>query len=130
MWREGLNVKIWRRGGEMKSVEQLDLKENERKALQGLKEKLLKRFPVVEIILYGSKSRGDAEALSDIDLLVLLECEVNTRVEDEIIGLAYDIELEHDVVFGFLIESKSFWDSELANAMPIHWSIDREGINI
>lgn len=114
----------------MKNIAQLDFKKNERKALQELKEKLLKRFPDSEIILYGSKSRGDAEEFSDIDLLVLLECEVNTKLEDEIIGLAYDIELEHDVVFGLLIESKSFWNSELATAMPIHWNIDREGINI
>jgi predicted nucleotidyltransferase len=112
----------------MRSLTQL--KGNEKKALQELKQRLLKRFPDAEIIIYGSKARGDYEQFSDIDLLILLDCEVNTPLEEDIIGLAYDIELEYDVVFGLLIESKSFWNSPLANAMPLHWNIDREGIKV
>jgi len=34
----------------------------------------------------------------------------------------------YDVVFGILVESRTFWNSSLAKAMPIHWNIDREGI--
>ena len=107
-----------------------NLKENEREALQELKGKLLQKFPDAEMILYGSKARGDDEEFSDIDILILLRCDVNTTLEEEIIGLAYDIELQYDVVFGLLVESKSFWDSELSHAMPIHWNIEREGIPI
>jgi predicted nucleotidyltransferase len=114
----------------MKSLEQLNLKKNDKKALQELKQRLLERFPDLEITIYGSRARGDYEQFSDIDLLILLDLEVNTPLEDEIIGLAYDIELKYDVVFGLLIESKSFWNSPLANAMPIHWNIDREGITV
>ncbi len=117
-------------GGKMKTLEQLNLKENERKALQEFKESLLERFSDAEIILYGSKTRGDNKEFSDIDLLILLESDVDTKLEEEIIGLAYDIELEYDVVFGLLIELKTFWNSDLANAMPIHWNIDREGITV
>lgn len=114
----------------MKSLSELSLKMNEKKALMELKKKLVERFPDAEIILYGSKIRGNDEEFSDIDLLVLLGCNINTSLEEEIISLAYDIELEHDVVFGLLIESKAFWDSNLANAMPIHWNIDKEGMAI
>jgi hypothetical protein len=62
--------------------------------------------------------------------LILLKCDVNTELEEEIIGLAYDVELKHDVVSGLLIESRSFWDSSLARAMPIHWKINREGVSV
>lgn len=112
----------------MKSITQLNLKENEKKALQELKEKLSESLPEAEIILYGSKARDDSEAFSDIDVLVLLDREVNNSLEEEIFSIAY--ELEHDVVFGILVESKVFWNSDLAHAMPIHWNIDREGIMI
>ena len=54
----------------MKKIDQLKLEENERKALEELKGKLSDRFPGVEIILYGSKARGDDEEFSDIDLLI------------------------------------------------------------
>lgn len=29
-----------------------------------------------------------------------------------------------------IIENKDFWNTPLANAMPLHWNIDREGIAI
>jgi len=32
------------------------------------------------------------------------------------------------VIFGILVEPEVFWNSSLAEAMPIHWNIDREGI--
>lgn len=112
----------------MKNIEQLKLKDNERVALQELKRRLLERFKKAEIILYGSKARGDYDRESDIDLLILIDEEINTALEDEIISLAYDIELLYDVVFGLLIESKRDWNSEIFRAMPIHWNVNREGV--
>ena len=112
----------------MKTTTQLNLKGHEKRALQELKEGLTDRFPEVEIILYGSKARGDSETFSDIDVLILLSREVNNSLEEAIFGMAYEVELKYDVVFGILVESKVFWDSDLAHAMPIHWNIDREGI--
>lgn len=114
----------------MKTLKELNLKENEKKALQELKEKLLERFPDAEIILYGSKARGDFDEESDIDLLILLERPVNGRLEEEITEITYDIELKYDALFGKIIENKDFWNSPLANAMPLHWNIDREGVHI
>jgi predicted nucleotidyltransferase len=114
----------------MKTLEELNLKDNEKKALLELKEKILERFPDAEIILYGSKARGDADEESDIDLLILVKNKVDTKLEEEIIGLVYDLELKWEVVFGLLIESKDFWSAPLAKAMPIHWNIDKEGLLI
>lgn len=112
----------------MKTVNQLKLKENEKKALLELEKRLSQKFPDSEIVLYGSKARGDSNEESDIDVLILTRQKVDSRIRDEIVGLAYDIELDNDVVFGLLIESKEFWNSPLAKAMPIHWNIDGEGI--
>lgn len=112
----------------MKTTTQPNLKNHEKKAIQELKEGLTARFPEAEIILYGSKARGDSETFSDIDVLVLLGREINNSLEEVVFGMAYDVELKYDVVFGILVESKVFWDSDLAHAMPIHWNIDKEGI--
>lgn len=51
-------------------LKKINLKDNERKALLELKGRLLKKYPGVEIILYGSKARGDFDKESDIDLLI------------------------------------------------------------
>ena len=113
----------------MKSLKKkLNLKENEKKALDELKKKITERFSDVEIILYGSKARGDADEESDIDVLILLNRDVDDRLREDIFVLSFEIELKYDVVFGILVESRTFWNSSLAKAMPIHWNIDREGI--
>ncbi len=114
----------------MKKLDQLNLKGNERKALEELKEKLWEKFPDAQIILYGSKARGDAGKESDLDLLVLVKSDVNSRLEEEITEVTYDLELKYDVIFGTIVENKNFWDSLLAKAMPLHWNIDRDGVPI
>jgi predicted nucleotidyltransferase len=115
----------------MKTVKQLNLKENEQKALQQLKQRLLERYPTTEIILYGSKARGDFGEESDIDLLILFDLPLNSKFEEEITRITFDIELEYDVIFGKIIENKEYWNTSIiANAMPLHWNIDKEGIHI
>ena len=114
----------------MKEYAQLKLKDHEKRALQELKKKLLHKFPDAELVLYGSRARGDYGELSDIDVLILLPLDVDNKLKEEIIGVAFDIELEHGVVFGLLIKSRNFWNSSLAKAMPIHWNVDREGVSI
>ena len=114
----------------MKSIEQIKLKENESKALFELKERLLQRFPDAEIIIYGSKARGDDEEFSDIDLLILVESQINRELKENITEITYDMELKYDVVFGIIVENRDFWKSPLANAMPLHWNIDRDGVHL
>jgi len=112
------------------TLKKINLRENEKNALQELKEKILVKFPDAEIILYGSRARGDSEEESDIDLLILVESLINTKLEEEIFHLSYQIELKYEVVFGEIVENKDFWNTPLANAMPLHRNIDREGVHI
>jgi predicted nucleotidyltransferase len=114
----------------MKSLEELNLQENEKSALLELKRNLLQTFPDAEIILYGSKARGDDEEFSDIDLLILIDSKVNGHLKETITEITYDMELKYDVVFGTIVENQNFWNSPLAHVMPLHQNIEREGIHI
>lgn len=114
----------------MKNLNQLNLKEHEKKALEELKTRLLERFSDIEIILYGSKARGTAGEESDIDLLILIEPAVSSKLEEAITEISYDIELKYGVIFGKIIENKEFWNTPLAGAMPLHWNIDKEGVRV
>jgi uncharacterized protein len=104
------------------------LNKNEKKALNELKSRLKKQIPNTKIILYGSKARGDSGEFSDIDLLILVDKKVDKELKEKIIDIRYDIELKYEVVFGLVIEDKNFWDSSLANAMPFHRNVEKEGI--
>jgi len=98
-------------------------------AVEEFKQKVIKRFGNAEIILFGSKARGDGDEYSDIDVLVLLEHEPNISIEKEIIDIGFEVEIKHDVVLGIITHSKIFWDSR-GLLMPIHREIEKEGIRI
>jgi len=112
----------------IKSFEKLNLRENEKRALLELKERLLEKFPDSRVILYGSKAREDSGKESDIDVLIILNSKVNDMLREEIFSIGFKIELKYDVIFGILVESEDFWNSLTGKLMPIHYNIDREGI--
>jgi len=117
-------------GKKIKSIDQVKLRDNEKKASRESEQRISEGFPDAEIILYGSKARGDDEESSDIDLLIIIDSQINRNIEEEITEIKYKMELKYDVAFGTIIENRDFWKSAIANAMPLHWNIDREGIGI
>ena len=101
----------------------------EQKAIFDLKTKLEAQFGNVRIVLFGSKARGDADAESDIDLLILTDRIVDTALELAIFRIGFEIELSHDVVLGLIVMNSAYWDST-GRQMPLRWNIDREGIAV
>ncbi|MBI4746611.1 MAG: nucleotidyltransferase domain-containing protein [Deltaproteobacteria bacterium] len=98
-------------------------------AISELKRRLIDRFgPESETYLFGSVARGESGPLSDIDILVLVPGEVNNSLEEEVFSLAYDVELEFNVVFGIVVYSKKFWNSKVASYMPLYINIKNEGV--
>jgi excisionase family DNA binding protein len=112
----------------MKYSGNLNLRDNEKKALLELKKRLLQSFSVAGIILYGSKARGDFDEESDMDILIILKNKVDDNIREEIFSMSFKIEIKYDVIFGILVEPEDFWSSPLAEAMPIHCTINREGV--
>jgi uncharacterized protein len=86
--------------------------------------------PEAQVILYGSRARGDAAPDSDWDLLVLVDGRVDYRREHTIIRRLFEFELETDTILGVIVYSKEDWDTPLYRAMPFHGSVTREGIVI
>lgn len=100
-------------------------------AVENLKQDLLSAFGVgIQVVLFGSAARGNCNSESDIDILVLLPGEINSRIEEMVISIAYEIELNLDVVFGIIVYSIDFWNSGLAGVMPLHKNIEREGVAV
>ncbi|MBP7586210.1 MAG: nucleotidyltransferase domain-containing protein [Spirochaetes bacterium] len=103
--------------------------DREKSGIQAFKKRLVDRFGNgVELILFGSVARGTATTDSDIDLLALLPVEVNNAIEEEVFSIAYDVELEFDIILGIIVYPLSFWRSPRAAAMPLHQNISREGV--
>jgi predicted nucleotidyltransferase len=112
----------------MKTLAQLSLKANDRKAIEAAKDLLVQKCPVELIVLYGSKATGTDDAESDIDLLVLTTRELTWRERNAITDALYDIQLAQNVVISTLVVSKREWSEGRYSVLPIHDEIERYGV--
>jgi predicted nucleotidyltransferase len=81
-----------------------------------------------EVILYGSRARGDAEQESDYDLLILTDKEANLEREDTFRKQLFPVEIETGVVLTVFLISKKEWESPLYNEMPFYKNVKSDGI--
>jgi predicted nucleotidyltransferase len=87
-------------------------------------------LPDAEIILYGSRARGDAQEYSDYDLLILTHQKPSVKMDEAILDEIYPVELETGAMISFVVQNEADWGKPLYKAMPFHKNIDREGIRI
>jgi predicted nucleotidyltransferase len=83
-----------------------------------------------EIILYGSRSRGDAVSESDWDLLILVDGPISDERTDRIRHRLYEIEWESGEVISSIVRNREEWNSDLYQAMPFHQRVQQEGIRL
>jgi predicted nucleotidyltransferase len=111
----------------MKSFDKAPLVKREMEAIETAARRLKDGFSIESFILFGSKARGDADAHSDIDLLLISSKGLHWRDEKAIVDSLFDIGMEYDVIFSPLFISSEEWEKGLFKAFPIYDEITREG---
>lgn len=80
---------------------------------------------LVELRLFGSHARGDADEGSDFDVLVIVD-----RRTDDVREMILDADVEmmnrYEKLFAALIYDESEWQK--ARSFPHAWNIEREGV--
>lgn len=114
-------------GAVMKILESARLINRERIAIKKAANALKKHFPVEKVILFGSKSRGDDETHSDIDLLVVTARTLHWKEEKAIVEVLFDVGMEYDVIFSPLFVSSEEWNMGIFTEFPIYNEIIRDG---
>ncbi len=93
-----------------------------------VKEAILEIEPAAEIVLYGSRARGDSDAESDWDFLVLVDGPADDDRVDRIRHRLYEIEWESGQVLSSIVRSREQWSSQPLNSTPFHRNVELEGI--
>lgn len=112
----------------MKKLDDIRLSGNDRAALAEATKLLRENYPIESIILFGSKSRGDDDPESDIDLLLLTTRPMSRPECHAISDDLFPIQLKYDVVLSPVIVSAEEWRSGLVSVLPIHDEVEEQGV--
>ncbi len=85
--------------------------------------------PDAEIILYGSRARGDENPESDWDILVLTGYDVDLATEQIFRDKIYDVELETGEPLTIFVYSKQDWTTN-QRITPFYHNVVEEGVRI
>ncbi|MCD4736400.1 MAG: nucleotidyltransferase domain-containing protein [Bacteroidales bacterium] len=85
--------------------------------------------PKAEVILYGSRARGDERPDSDWDILVLTDYSVDLIIERKFRDKLYDLELETGESLSMFVYSKNDWRTK-QRITPFYENVTQEGVRI
>ncbi|NCO68878.1 MAG: hypothetical protein COZ31_01390 [Nitrospirae bacterium CG_4_10_14_3_um_filter_44_29] len=114
----------------MKKLTNIDgLTIEERKAIAEFAEHLKERFGniITDIILFGSKVRGESSKYSDIDILIVL-AKTSWEIKKGISELAAQENLKYNVIISTVRYDSATWDAPVVKASPFAKTVKEEGV--
>lgn len=112
----------------MNVLNNLNINDQEKTAIIEASKILREKFRAKEVILFGSKARGDDDMESDIDLLVLTDEPVTWNERKTINDALYEIQLRYNVIISPLITTVSKWNEGAFSVLPIYDEISAQGV--
>ena len=85
--------------------------------------------PLAQVILFGSRARGDERSESDWDLLILTDYPVDLEKERKFRNHLYDLELETGEPFSIFAYSKNDWNTK-QRITPFYLNVTKDGISL
>ena len=83
--------------------------------------------PTAQVILYGSRARGEERIDSDWDVLVLTDYPVGVQEERALRNHLYELELEIEEPFSLFVYSKEQWEGK-QRITPFYQAVEEDGI--
>ena len=111
----------------MRTLNEINLTMKDRQAVERAAGILKDGFPVDAVILFGSKARGDDDAESDIDLLVLTNRGVTHAERHAMTEALFDLQHELDVVFSTIVIPRHEWEHGVYQVLPLRQEVERDG---
>jgi len=103
--------------------------ENKQAILYQIKKSVKEIEPNSEVILFGSRARGDERLDSDWDVLILVPYAANLKEEQRFRHKLFDVELEYGQAISTLVKSKKEWETKYS-VTPLFQNILQDGIRL
>jgi len=87
-------------------------------------------FKVLEIILFGSRARGEGKEDSDWDLYVVVDQEIDFKIKKNIIGTIQMKLAEHYIFCDILVNSLEKYNNLKNEISTISFISNKEGLRI
>lgn len=105
------------------------MKVSKDKILDLIRENVSQIDPLAEIILYGSRARGDERIDSDWDILILIDDEATFERERTFRHHLYDLELSLGEAFSVFVFNRIEWNARF-KVTDFYQNVINEGIVI
>ncbi len=100
----------------------------EREILSDFKRKVAARLPLNRMILFGSRARGDADPESDMDVLVVLDCQVIWETRALVSECAWEAGFGKGITVTSVAVSREEWEEGPLSSSLLAIAVDEDGV--
>jgi hypothetical protein len=102
----------------------------ERSVLDDFKRRLSHHLKVERVLLFGSRARGDVDADSDMDVLVILEGAADAEAVDYVRLSAWEAGVEQGIVIVPVTVSRAEWQDGPLSSSLLALAVEKDGVAV
>ena len=106
------------------------MKTIDKEIIEKFKSLLLRKLDVYQVVLFGSRARGNPKEYSDMDVLVVLNTMTNDDDIEYVSECGWEAGFEHGIVIIPVVYTKETWENSPERSSLLALAIKKEGVQI